>query len=143
MRAWTSPRIVGELRKLGIEIAKSTMEKYRARQRKLPSPTWKVLLNTHIKDSVTLDFFPVAKTTVAAGNFAGRTCEDGSIASELSSLDGAVERLNCLNILRCVIRRAWINHPQRYICTPSPITNTTVRPVIACVNRTIVFVALS
>ena len=83
-RAWTSPRIVGELRKLGIEIAKSTMEKYRARQRKLPSPTWKVFLNTHNKDSVTLDFFPVAKTAVAAGNFAGRTCEDGSIASELS-----------------------------------------------------------
>jgi hypothetical protein len=26
---WGSPRIVGELRKLGIDIAKSTVEKYR------------------------------------------------------------------------------------------------------------------
>ena len=26
---WGSPRIVGELRKLGIDVAKSTVEKYR------------------------------------------------------------------------------------------------------------------
>ena len=38
---WGSPRIVGELRKLGITVAKSTVEKYRPRIRKPPSPTWK------------------------------------------------------------------------------------------------------
>jgi hypothetical protein len=38
---WGSPRIVGELRKLGITVAKSMVEKYRARPRKPPSPTWK------------------------------------------------------------------------------------------------------
>jgi putative transposase len=36
---WGSPRIVGELRKLGIDVAKSTVEKYRPRSRKSPSPT--------------------------------------------------------------------------------------------------------
>src|SRR5262245_33240068 len=35
---WGSPRIMGELRKLGIEVAKSTVEKYRVRRRKPPSP---------------------------------------------------------------------------------------------------------
>jgi putative transposase len=56
---WGSPRIVGELRKLGINVAKSTVEKYRVRPRNLPSPTWKAFLNTHVKDLVALDFFVV------------------------------------------------------------------------------------
>jgi len=38
---WGSPRIVGELKKLGIDVAKSTVEKYRVRHRKPPSPTGK------------------------------------------------------------------------------------------------------
>ena len=33
---WGAPRIVGELRKLGIDVAKSTVEKYRVRPRKPP-----------------------------------------------------------------------------------------------------------
>ena len=56
---WGSPRIVGELRKLGINVAKSTVEKYRVRPRKPPSPTWKAFLNNHVKDLVALDFFVV------------------------------------------------------------------------------------
>lgn len=42
---WGVPWIVGELRKLGIDIAKSMVEKYRVRPRKPPSPMWKVVLN--------------------------------------------------------------------------------------------------
>jgi hypothetical protein len=38
---WGSPRILGELRKLGIEVAKSTVEKYRLRHPTPPSPTWR------------------------------------------------------------------------------------------------------
>jgi DNA-directed RNA polymerase specialized sigma54-like protein len=38
--AWGSPRIVGELAKLGIAVAKSTVEKYRIRADDSPSPTW-------------------------------------------------------------------------------------------------------
>jgi putative transposase len=56
---WGSPRIVGELRKLGIHVAKSTVEKYRVRPRKPPSLTWKAFLNIHVKDLVALDFFVV------------------------------------------------------------------------------------
>jgi putative transposase len=56
---WGSPRIVGELRKLGINVAKSTVEKFRPRIRKLPSPTWKVFLTNHVKDIVACDFFTV------------------------------------------------------------------------------------
>jgi transposase InsO family protein len=56
---WGSPRIVGELRKLGIKVAKSTVEKYRVRSRKPPSPTWKGFLNNHVKDLVSIDFFVV------------------------------------------------------------------------------------
>jgi putative transposase len=60
---WGSPRIVGELRKLGIEVAKSTVEKYRVRPQKSPSPTWKAFLNNHIQDVVALDFFVVPTVT--------------------------------------------------------------------------------
>jgi transposase InsO family protein len=50
---------MGELRKLGITVAKSTVEKYRPRLRKPPSPTWRAFLANHIKDIVACDFFTV------------------------------------------------------------------------------------
>src|SRR5262249_25863491 len=56
---WGSPRIVGELRKLGINGAKSTAEKYRPRGPKPSSPTWKAFLKNHVKDIVACDFFTV------------------------------------------------------------------------------------
>jgi transposase InsO family protein len=56
---WGSPRIVGELRKLGIDVAKSTVEKYRVRAKKPPSPTWKAFLKNHVRDLVSIDFFVV------------------------------------------------------------------------------------
>jgi putative transposase len=60
---WGSPRIVGELRKLGINVAKSTVEKYRPRVRKPSSPTWKTFLNNHVHDIVACDFFLVPTAT--------------------------------------------------------------------------------
>jgi putative transposase len=54
---------VGELRKLGIEVAKSTVEKYRVPLRKPPTPTWKVFLHNHMQDLVSLDFFIVPTVT--------------------------------------------------------------------------------
>jgi transposase InsO family protein len=56
---WGSPRIVGELAKLGTHIAKSTVEKYMAHPRKPPSPTWRAFLQNHVKDLVAVDFFVV------------------------------------------------------------------------------------
>jgi transposase InsO family protein len=60
---WGSPRIVGELHKLGIEVAKSTVEKYRRRPPKPPSPTWRAFLKNHVQDLVSLDFFVVPTVT--------------------------------------------------------------------------------
>jgi transposase InsO family protein len=60
---WGSPRIVGELGMLGITVAKSTVEKYRPRIRKPPSPTWRAFLANHVKDIVACDFFTVPTAT--------------------------------------------------------------------------------
>ena len=62
--SWRSPRIVGELRKLGIDVAKSTVDKYRVRSNQPPSPTWKGFLRNHAGDLVSTDF--VAVPTVRA-----------------------------------------------------------------------------
>ncbi len=56
---WGSPRIVGELAKLGIHVAKSTVGKYMVRPRKPPSPTWRAFLDNHVKDLLSVDFFVV------------------------------------------------------------------------------------
>jgi putative transposase len=60
---WGSPRIVGELQKLGIDLAKSTVEKYHPRARKPSSATWKAFLKNHVPDLVALDFFVVPTVT--------------------------------------------------------------------------------
>jgi putative transposase len=60
---WGSPRIVGELRKLGINVAKSTVETYRPKSRKPSSPTWRAFLNNHVADIVACDFFTVPTAT--------------------------------------------------------------------------------
>jgi putative transposase len=60
---WGAPRIVGELRKLGIEVAKSTVEKYRLRPRQPLSPTGKAFLKNHVTDLIALDFFVVPTVT--------------------------------------------------------------------------------
>ena len=56
---WGAPRIAGELRKIGIDLAKSTVERYMIRHRKPPSPTWQAFLKNHIKEIVAIDFFIV------------------------------------------------------------------------------------
>ena len=56
---WGSPRIVREPRKLGIDVAKSTVEKCRIRSKKPPSPTWKAFLKNHVRDLVSIDFLVV------------------------------------------------------------------------------------
>jgi transposase InsO family protein len=55
--------MVGELRKLGLNVAKSTVKKYRMRARKPPSPTWKTFLKNHVQALVALDFFVVPTVT--------------------------------------------------------------------------------
>ena len=59
---WGSPKIVAELAKIGIEVAKSTIEKYRPRADKPPSPTWRTFLDQHVRDLVSIDFFFLVPT---------------------------------------------------------------------------------
>ncbi len=60
---WSSPRIVAELHKLGIEVAKSTVEKYKPRREELPSATWRTFLDLHMRELVAIDFFIVPTAT--------------------------------------------------------------------------------
>jgi putative transposase len=48
---------------VGIEVTKSTVEKYRQRPPKPPSPTWKTFLQNHVQDLIALDFFVVPTVT--------------------------------------------------------------------------------
>ena len=56
---WGSPHIVGELAKLGIGVAKSTVEKYMLKTTKPPSQTWRSFLKNHAKEIVSIDFIVV------------------------------------------------------------------------------------
>ncbi len=46
--------------KLGIDVAKSTVEKYRPKPHNPISPTWRTFLKQHMQDTVAIDFFTVA-----------------------------------------------------------------------------------
>lgn len=56
---WGAPQIVGEPGKIGIDVAKSTVERYMVRRRKPPSATWRAFLKNHVNEIVAVDFFVV------------------------------------------------------------------------------------
>ena len=56
---WGAPRIHGELLKLGIDIAETTVAKYMIRDRKPPSQTYRAFLKNHVQQLVSVDFFVV------------------------------------------------------------------------------------
>ena len=60
---WGTPRIRSELRLLGYEASKATVDKYRVRHRKPPSQTWRTFLGNHARDIVAVDFFTVPTAT--------------------------------------------------------------------------------
>ena len=60
---WGAPRIHGELRKLGIAIAQSTVARYLPRPRKPPSQTWRTFLTNHLAQTAAVDFFTVPTAT--------------------------------------------------------------------------------
>jgi putative transposase len=60
---WGAPRIHGELLKLGIEVAQSTVAKYLRRARKPPSQTWRTFLANHLEQMASIDFFVVPTAT--------------------------------------------------------------------------------
>ena len=56
---WGAPRIHGELLKLGIDIAQSTVAKYMARRRGPRSPGWQAFLRNHTAHIAGVDLFVV------------------------------------------------------------------------------------
>jgi hypothetical protein len=56
---WGAPRIHGELLKLGIDVAQSSVSKYMPRCHKPPSQTWRTFLENHAQQLVFIDFFTV------------------------------------------------------------------------------------
>jgi transposase InsO family protein len=58
-RLWGAPRIHGELLRLGIEVAQSTVAKYMARSGRGPSQTWKTFLRNHAAGIGAMDFLIV------------------------------------------------------------------------------------
>jgi putative transposase len=60
---WGTPRIHGELLKLGIEVAQSTVAKYLGWQRKPPSQPWRTFLANYMEQMASIDFFTVPTAT--------------------------------------------------------------------------------
>jgi transposase InsO family protein len=58
-RLWGAPRIHGELLKLGIEVAHSTVAKYVAKWERGRSQTWKTFLRNHSAGIAVMDFLIV------------------------------------------------------------------------------------
>src|SRR5882672_12754891 len=58
-RLWGAPRIHGELLKLGIEVAQSTVAKYMAKSGRGRSQTWKTFLQDHSAGIGAMDFLVV------------------------------------------------------------------------------------
>ena len=56
---WGAPRIHGELLKLGIDVGQTTVAKYMARGRRLPSQGWKTFLRNHADGVASMDLFVV------------------------------------------------------------------------------------
>jgi len=63
VRGDSSPRIHGELLKLGIDISEATVAKYMPRRRRPPSQTWRTFLANHVDQIVAADFFVVPTAT--------------------------------------------------------------------------------
>ena len=56
---WGSPRIPGELLKLGIDVGETSVSKYIVDRRNPPSQIWRTFLENHLKTTVSIDFFKV------------------------------------------------------------------------------------
>ena len=62
---WGTPRIHGELLKLGFEVAQSSVAKCMVKRRVPPSQGWRPFLRNHAQDIAAMDLFvvpPLAST---------------------------------------------------------------------------------
>jgi hypothetical protein len=63
---WGAPRIHGELLKLRIAVAQSTVARYLPRPHKPRSQTWRTFLTNHLEQTAAIDFFIVPTATFRA-----------------------------------------------------------------------------
>ncbi len=56
---WGAPRIHGEILKLGIDVAQSTVAKYMARRGRPPGQSWRTFLRNHVDGIAAVDFLVV------------------------------------------------------------------------------------
>ena len=61
---WGAPRIHGELRKLGFELAQSTVSKYMVRGRTPPAQSWKTFLRNQADGIAAIDLCVVPTLTL-------------------------------------------------------------------------------
>jgi putative transposase len=60
---WGSPRVHGELLKLGIDISERTVARLMPKRKKPPSQTWRAFLDNHLLELVSIDFLVVPTAT--------------------------------------------------------------------------------
>jgi transposase InsO family protein len=60
---WGTPRIHGELQKLGLMVSQTTVAKYVGRRDRSPSQTWRSFLRNHVSQLASIDFFTVPTAT--------------------------------------------------------------------------------
>jgi hypothetical protein len=60
---WGAPRIHGELLKLGLEVAESTVSKYMVKRRGAPSQGWRTFLRNHAEAIAAIDLCVVPTVT--------------------------------------------------------------------------------
>ena len=58
-RLWGAPKIHGELLKLGINVAQSTVSIYMVPRQDRPLQTWKTFLRNHMEGIASIDLFVV------------------------------------------------------------------------------------
>ena len=56
---WGAPRIHGELLKLGVDVAQSTVSIYMTPRQGRPLQTWKSFLRNHAEEIASIDLFVV------------------------------------------------------------------------------------
>jgi transposase InsO family protein len=56
---WGAPRIHGELLKLGVDVAQSTVSIYMVPRQGRPTQTWKSFLRNHVEEIASIDLFVV------------------------------------------------------------------------------------
>ena len=56
---WGAPKIHGELLKLGIDVAQSTVSIYMVPRKGRPLQSWKIFLHNHVEEIASIDLFVV------------------------------------------------------------------------------------